>query len=94
MFQNDVASVTPLPDRALALTFEDGVRATLSLDKIVKSYEGIFAPLLDDAFFRQVRVDQELGTVIWPNGADICPDVLYSFALGRPLLISNAISKI
>jgi len=26
--------------------------------------------------FRQLRVDQELGTVVWPNGADIDPDVL------------------
>lgn len=26
--------------------------------------------------FRTVRVDAELGTIVWPNGADICPDVL------------------
>ncbi|MEO8030706.1 MAG: DUF2442 domain-containing protein [Gemmatimonadota bacterium] len=26
--------------------------------------------------FRQLRVDPELGTVVWPNGADIDPDVL------------------
>ena len=27
--------------------------------------------------FRAVRVDEELGTIVWPNGADIDPDVLY-----------------
>jgi hypothetical protein len=27
--------------------------------------------------FRSVRVDPELGTIVWPNGADIDPDVLY-----------------
>ena len=27
--------------------------------------------------FRAVHVDDELGIIIWPNGADICPDVLY-----------------
>jgi uncharacterized protein DUF2442 len=31
----------------------------------------------DPAVFRSVRVDPELGTIVWPNGADIDPDVLY-----------------
>ena len=31
----------------------------------------------DPAKFRQVRVDPELGTIVWPNGADVCPDVLF-----------------
>jgi uncharacterized protein DUF2442 len=31
----------------------------------------------DREVFRSVRVDDELGTIVWPNGADICPDVLY-----------------
>jgi hypothetical protein len=34
----------------------------------------------DPAVFRQVRVDPALGTLVWPNGADVCPDVL---VLGR-----------
>ena len=34
-------------------------------------------PLLADReLFRQVSVDEEFGTIVWPNGADICPDVL------------------
>ncbi len=34
----------------------------------------------DPALFRSVRVDAELGTIVWPNGADLDPDVLI---LGR-----------
>ena len=31
----------------------------------------------DDVLFAQVRVDPETGTVAWPNGADLDPDVLH-----------------
>jgi len=37
----------------------------------------VFEPLKDPKVFRQVRVDKEAGTVAWPNGADLDPDVLY-----------------
>ncbi len=38
----------------------------------------IFEPLRRDAkLFRSVRVDEELGTIVWENGADMDPDVLY-----------------
>ncbi len=30
----------------------------------------------DDNLFAQVRVDPEFGTLVWPSGADLCPDVL------------------
>lgn len=31
----------------------------------------------DRTLFEEVSVDEELGVVVWPNGADIDPDVLY-----------------
>jgi Protein of unknown function (DUF2442) len=34
-------------------------------------------PLRDPAYFRQVRVDPELRTIVWPNGFDLDPDVLH-----------------
>jgi hypothetical protein len=38
----------------------------------------IFEPLKHDLdLFRSVKVDAELGTIVWDNGADIDPDVLY-----------------
>ena len=35
-------------------------------------------PLREPALFGQVRVDEELGTIVWPNGADLDPDVLHN----------------
>lgn len=36
-------------------------------------------------FFRQVTVDREAGTLMWPNGVDFCPDVLYAEATGKAI---------
>jgi len=44
---------------------------------------GVFGPLENPEFFRQVRFDGELGTIVWPNGADFCPDVLYDRVTGN-----------
>jgi hypothetical protein len=37
----------------------------------------MFEPLRDLDEFRKVAVDRELGTIVWPNGADLDPDVLH-----------------
>jgi hypothetical protein len=45
-----------------------------------------WAELHETDYFRQVRVDPELGTVVWPNGYDLDPDVLHGDhqPVGRP----------
>lgn len=64
-------------------------KAVVDMDRVIAHYTGIFAPLQDDAFFRQVRTNPELGTIVSPNGADVCPDVLYSFASGKPIFVNG-----
>jgi len=43
-------------------------------------WRGVFEPLADQAFFAQVRVDPEGGTIMWPNGVDMAPEPLYAEA--------------
>ncbi len=89
MFLIDITQVKPLNNRRLALTFADGLQNIVDVDQVIGSYSGIFLPLLDDDFFRQVTVNRDLGTITWPNGADLCPDVLYSFASGKPIIVNG-----
>jgi hypothetical protein len=70
----------------IELTFSDGAHGVVDLAQRVVGRGGVFRPLENSEFFRTVRVDGELGTIVWPNGADICPDLLYAWATGQPVL--------
>jgi hypothetical protein len=37
-----------------------------------------FSPLRDPAVFEPVTVDEDLGTIVWPGGADLDPSVIYA----------------
>ena len=65
------------------LSFSDGVRGIVDLANRIVGRGGVFGPLEVPEFFRQLSVDHELGTIVWPNGADICPDLLYAWAAGE-----------
>jgi len=81
---HDVVAVAPLDEYRLRLTFEDGREGVIDLSSVIKQ-GGVFAPLADPAFFRQVSVNPEIGAICRPNGADLCPDSLYAMATGREL---------
>jgi len=80
----DIVEVHPLDGYRLRLRFEDGVVGEVDLEKMIQ-FEGIFAPLKDRATFVQVRVNPDVGTIVWPNGADLDPLVLYSQVTGAPI---------
>jgi hypothetical protein len=71
-----ICAVTPLDGFTVRLAFTDGSERVVDLTPYLRG--PIFEPLVSDpARFRAVRVDPQLGTIVWPNGADIDPDVLY-----------------
>jgi hypothetical protein len=79
-----LAAVESRGDYRLWLRFEDGLEGDIDLEPLLK-FEGVFAPLRGPAYFAQARVDPELGTLSWPNGADWDSLVLYSLLSGRSL---------
>ena len=70
---------TPRDGYTVHVRFEDGTRADVDLSYLI-AYGGVFAPLRDPTYFRQLRADRAAGTIVWPNDADIAPETLYAQA--------------
>lgn len=65
-----------LHDFVLWLRFSDGVEGELDLRAELDG--PIFEPLKDIDFFRQFRIDPDLHTLVWSNGADFAPEFLHT----------------
>lgn len=71
-----IKDVEVLDGFKVRLTFTDESKRVIDLDVFLRG--PVFEPIrADPNLFRAVRVDDEAGTIVWPNGADIDPDVLY-----------------
>jgi hypothetical protein len=80
----DVVAVEPLPEHRLRVRFDDGIEGVVDVAQMVQ-FTGVFEALRDAAFFAQVTVHPDLGTVCWPNDADLDSEVLYSKVTGQPV---------
>lgn len=69
-----VRSVRSLGDYQLEIGLTDGTKITRDLSRFVSSAKGVLTRLRDRKFFARARVSH--GTVEWPGGLDICPDVI------------------
>ena len=71
-----IRAVAPLEDYKVRLEFTDNT--TKEMDLAPYLHGPIFESIRNDArLFRSVKVDARMGTIVWENGADIDPDVLY-----------------
>lgn len=70
-----------LENYKILLTFTTGEQRVVNLED--QLYGEMFEPLKDKNIFMQFRVDEEIRTIVWPNGADIAPYSLYK--LGKPV---------
>ncbi|MCB4791837.1 MAG: DUF2442 domain-containing protein [Elusimicrobia bacterium] len=64
-----------LEDYKLKIVF--GNRKTKVVD-LKNHLEGkVFKPLKNISYFRKVRLNKDIDTIVWPNNADFSPDFLY-----------------
>ncbi len=64
----------------LRVIFDDGTAQTINFEPVLAGH--YFGPLRDPALFSQVRLDPEIHTLVWPNGADFDPATLYNWHRG------------
>lgn len=63
----------------LQLRFDDGLERRIDFRPMLAGE--LFGPLRDLALFNQVRLDTEVHTIVWPNGADFDPATLHDWPL-------------
>ena len=72
-----VRSVEVVAPFTLQLRFDDGVERRIDFSPILAGE--LYGPLRDVALFNRVRLNPEVHTVIWPNGADFDPATLHDW---------------
>ena len=81
----EIVSAKWLRGYEVELTFDTLEKGVVDLKPLIG--RGVFKALVNISKFKKFRVDAELGTIVWPNGADMAPHVLYDLA------VKNASSK-
>ena len=83
-----VTGLEQVGDFTLKLDFDDGTSQTIDFAPVLMGK--LFGPLADPDFFRQVRLDPEIETIVWPNGADFDPADLHDWPLVRDAFVKLA----
>ena len=81
---HDVVRAIYKGDYKIEIEFDDGKMGTIDFAKYLKR-GGVFERFRDINFFRQFKINPELGVLSWQNEIDIAPETLYSEATGSPL---------
>jgi len=84
---HDVSNFEIISDYTLRIWFDDDTEQVVNFEPIL--YGPLFGPLRDLTLFNQVELDQEIGTLVWPNGADIDPTVLHDWPTHRETIIQR-----
>jgi len=71
-----VQKIKPLHDFVVFVEFTDGTKREIDLEPYLrgKVFENIRQ---SPSVFQSMKIDERMSTIVWENGADIDPDVLY-----------------
>ena len=83
-----VTTVKLVGGYTLEVGFADGSVQIIDLEPVLAGE--LYGPLGDPALFAQVKIDPEVATLVWPNGADFDPDTLYHWQTYGPLMARAA----
>ncbi len=72
----------------LLVKFDDGIQQLIDFSPVLAGE--LFGPLRDLAVFNQVRIDPEVHTLVWPNGADFDPATLHDWPAYAEALAARA----
>lgn len=75
---HDVSGFEIVGRYTLKVRFDDGSEQVINFEPILSG--PLFGPLGELELFNQVKLDSDLGTLVWPTGADIDPNVLYDWS--------------
>ena len=81
---HDVVSAVYKGGYKIELTFDDGKRGTVDFSEYL-ARGGVFERFRDMNFFKNFRVNEELGVLAWGDDIDLAPETLYAKATGCPL---------
>lgn len=83
-----VRSFEIVTDYKLRVSFDDGSEQTIDFRPVLAGE--LYGPLRDPKLFNQVRVDPEVHTLVWPNGADFDPATLHDWPENKNAFIELA----
>jgi hypothetical protein len=72
-----VINVEYVENYKIKLQFSDKKVKIVNLESELVHPKGVFIPLKDLDYFKNVSLDDDKISICWPNGADFCPDLLY-----------------
>ena len=71
----------------LRVEFRDGSVQEIDFEPVLAG--ALFGPLRDQSLFNRVRLDPEVHTLVWPNGADFDPATLHDWPEMLPALLAR-----
>ena len=72
----------------LRVQFDDATEQLIDFQPVLAGE--LFGPLRDETVFNQVRIDPEVKTLVWPNGADFDPATLHDWPTYAQALADRA----